>query len=174
MLRNKLFCNTCETRSCFVIFLILILMITSFYWLLFIYLCESSYFVSMHFLFFCQVPSYSTPFYFIIFCSFLWNIHQKYLYLCEFAQCTLFLNWMWNIWWPLLFYAFCFPSEVAHLASRAHILFCLSKVWSILHQGSVAQVQNKIKNTLIYFQVLFRQFLLLFIVKFLFSSWCTI
>ena len=121
-----------------------------------------------------QVPSYSTPFYFIIFCSFLWNIHQKYLYLCEFAQCTLFLNWMWNIWWPLLFYAFCFPSEVAHLASRAHILFCLSKVWSILHQGSVAQVQNKIKNTLIYFQVLFRQFLLLFIVKFLFSSWCTI
>ena len=92
MLRNKLFCNTCETRSCFVIFLILILMITSFYWLLFIYLCESSYFVSMHFLFFCQVPSYSTPFYFIIFCSFLWNIHQKYLYLCEFAQCTLFLN----------------------------------------------------------------------------------
>ena len=92
MLRNKLFCNTCETRSCFVIFLILILMITSFYWLLFIYLCEYSYFVSMHFLFFCQVPSYSTPFYFIIFCSFLWNIHQKYLYLCEFAQCTLFLN----------------------------------------------------------------------------------
>ena len=95
MLRNKLFCNTCETRSCFVIFfnfnfndykfllIVIYLFVRVFIfrkYALFVFLSEI------------QVPSYSTPFYFIIFCSFLWNIHQKYLYLCEFAQCTLFLN----------------------------------------------------------------------------------
>ena len=37
----------------------------------------------------------------------------------------------------------------------AYIFFRLSKVWSMLHHGSVGQVQNKIKNTRIYFQILF-------------------
>ena len=63
-------------------FLISILIITSWiYWLLLIYLCESSYFVSMHFLFSVRnIGSFLFYlFYFIIFCSFLWTVYRKYL-----------------------------------------------------------------------------------------------
>ena len=52
--------------------------------------------------------------------------------------------------------------------------FRLRKVWSMLHHGSVGRVQNKIKNALIYFQVILWQFLLFFIIKFVFLSWCTL
>ena len=38
----------------------------------------------------------------------------------------------------------------------------LSKVWIMLHQGSVGRVQNEMKNALLHFQVFFWQFLLLF------------
>ena len=46
--------------------------------------------------------------------------------------------------------------------------FRLSKVWNMLHHGSMRQVQNKINNALIYFQVLFSQILFFFIIKFVF------
>ena len=105
------------------------------------------------------------------------TIYQLSMYqnLGEFAQCTLFLNFNMKLMTTIIFLRFfTFPSYVVHLTFPPHILYCLSKVWSMLHHGSVGRVQNKVKNTLTYFQVLFRQFLLFFIKKFLFLSLCTL
>ena len=52
--------------------------------------------------------------------------------------------------------------------------FCLSKVRSMLHHGSVGRVQNKIKNGLIYLEVPFWQNFFFFIIKFVFLSWFTL
>ena len=148
-----------------------------------IYLCESSYFVSMHFLFFCQkcrffsILLHSILFFVLFYEPFIESIYQLSMYqnfvgIC--AACTA-LKLEYETYEDCYFFTFFyFPSEVIHLTFPPHILFCLCKVWNMLHHGSVGRVQNKIKNTLIYFQVLFRQFLLFFIIKLLFLSWCTI
>ena len=66
---------------------------------------------------------------------------SMYQNLCEFAYTVL--------------KRFLFSCEFVHLAFSLHIFFSLSKVWSMLYHGWMRRVQNKVKNTLIYFQVLF-------------------
>ena len=94
-----------------------------------------------------QVSFYSTPFFFIIFCSFLWNIYQKYLsakYVSKLVWiCTAYtvLKLEYETYDNCYFFTFIFPP---------HILFCLSKVWSMLNHRWVGRVQNQIKNTHIF------------------------
>ena len=60
--------------------------------------------------------------------------------------------------------------QVVHLTFPPYIFSISLKVWSMICHGSVRQVQNKIKNVLLYFHVLFWQFLLFFIKKFVVLS----
>ena len=114
-----------------------------------IYLYQSSRFVSMQFLFSCQkykflsilLPS------FLLFFFFLWNIYQKYLsakYVSKLVWiCTAYtvLKLEYETYDDCYFFRFIFPP---------HILFCLSKVWSMLNHRWVGRVQNQIKNTHIF------------------------
>ena len=50
----------------------------------------------------------------------------------------------------VIFSVFYFLSEDVHLTFPLLIFFCLSKIWSMLHHGTVERVQNKIKNTHIF------------------------
>ena len=89
-----------------------------------------------------HVSFYSTPFYFIIFCSLFIKYLSKVFYLVsmyqnlsEFAKRTLFLNFNMKHMTTVIFLLFYFLSKVVHLTCSPHTFFRLSKVWSMLHHG---------------------------------------
>ena len=110
----------------------------------------------MHFLFFCQKYRFlCILLHYVLLFSVLFNeMFIKSIY--QLIGCvnlhSVHCSWtlIWNIWQLLFFYVFYFPSEFVYLSFPPHIFFCLTKVWSMLHHGSVGRVQNKIKNTHIF------------------------
>ena len=83
---------------------------------------------------------------------FIISIYQN---LCEFAQRTLFLNFNMKHMTTVIIVRFLFSLLSSSSDVPSLYFFRLSKVWSMSHHGSEWRVQNQIKNTLIYFQVLF-------------------
>ena len=132
--------------------------------MLLIYLCESSYFVSMNFLFFCQKGrflsillhsflSFSVLFNKIFIKSIcLLGMNQN---LCEFAQRTLFLNFNTKHTTTVIFLFLIFPLKLFIWRFLLIFFYVSAKFWSMSHHESVGRVQNKIKNTLIYFKGVF-------------------
>ena len=138
--------------------------------MLLIYLCEYSYFVSMHFLFSGQKHRLlSILLHSIVLFSVFWNIYQKYLSakyvskyvkLCEFTQLTLFLNFNTKHMATVVSFRFSFSLWSCSSDLPSSYFFLSQQFWSMFYHGSVGRVQNKMQNTLIYF----RYFLAVFVV----------
>ena len=148
--------------------------------MLWICLCESSYFVNMHLLFFCQKYMFlSILLHSVLLFSVLFNeifikiIHLLSMYrnLWKFAQRTLFLKVVLKHVITVVFLRFLF-SLLSCSSDVPSLYFSrLSNFWSMLHQGSVGRVQNKIKNIIRHF---FGSFFFLFFIMNFFLSWCTL
>ena len=115
--------------------------------------CKHALFVFCQKYRFLSILLHSILLFFVLFYEpFIESTYQLSMYqnLCEFAQRALLFNLNMKLMKTVTFLLFYFPSEVVHLTFPPHILFCLNKVWNMLHHGSVGRVQNKIKNTNIF------------------------